>query len=450
MRTVSLPAPGRTGPLRSKRLLGLVGEERLVEQVRRGNEAAFEIVFERYGGGILSFCRHMLGSQQEAEDAVQQVFASAYQDLLREDEREVRLKPWLYTIARNRCLSMLRSRREELHVEREPASAGLAEQVEQRAELRELLRDIRKLPDDQREALVLAEVADLSHAEIAGVLECEVPHVKALVFRARNSLIARREARETPCEEIREQLAVLSGGSLRRSEIKHHLSSCSGCRAYREELRTQRSMLAVVLPVTPSLFLKSEVLSGAGLSGGAASGTVAAATAGAGAAAPLGSAVLAKVAVVAVLAGGGVAATQAALDGPEGTDGTSQPASEQERSLPSQANERASELPGVTRSRGLAFGRGKDHGKRGQGRDNGRGPAEVPGSRGQGVENRNSHANGVPRGRGPIDAPPSQTPVQRGPVEPPGAAPEPEVSEPAPTPPSRPDNAGPPEILPKK
>src|SRR5215208_1946437 len=102
--------PGRR--FGSKRLLALAGDERLVQQIRRGNELAFEVAFERHGSGILAFCRHMLGSREEAEDAVQHTFAAAYRDLQR-DEREINLKPWLYTIARNRCLSMLRARREE-------------------------------------------------------------------------------------------------------------------------------------------------------------------------------------------------------------------------------------------------------------------------------------------------------------------------------------------------
>src|SRR5215211_6207756 len=220
--TASIPAAGRTAhPLLSKRLLGLAGDDRLVEQIRRGNEAAFEVAFERYSPPILSFCRHMLGSTEEAEDAVQHAFAAAYRNLLR-DQRPIRLKPWLFTIARNRCLSMLRTRRVEHAEEREIPTAGLAEQVERRAELRELLGDLRKLPDEQRAALLLAELADLSHAEVADILGCEARRVKALVFRARSGLIERREARDTSCEQIREQLANLRGGALRRSELRHH------------------------------------------------------------------------------------------------------------------------------------------------------------------------------------------------------------------------------------
>ena len=67
----------------SRRLLALAADERLVEQVRRGNEVAFEVVFERYGPGLLAFCRHMLSSREEAEDAVQLTFAAAHSDLLR-------------------------------------------------------------------------------------------------------------------------------------------------------------------------------------------------------------------------------------------------------------------------------------------------------------------------------------------------------------------------------
>jgi RNA polymerase sigma factor (sigma-70 family) len=422
----AIATPATTGPpRRSKRILSLASDDRLVEQVRGGSEAAFEVVFERYGKGILSFCRHMLGSQEEAEDAVQHTFASAYGDLVRGDDRELRLKPWLYTIARNRCLSMLRARREEVHLEREVATAGLAEQVEQRAELRELLGDIGQLPAEQRAALLLAEVGDLSHSEIADVLDCEAARVKALVYRARSSLIERREARSTPCGEIREQLAVLSGGSLRRSGIRHHLRACSGCRAYREEIKRQRQLLAAVLPVVPPAWLKANVLAaagGGGAAGGAgaaAGGSVATAGAGAGAAAPVGSALLAKAAVLTVLAGGGAVATQAALE-----DHPATPKGDSSSVSPGDSGSGASEentlKAAPTRSGRESAARKRGHGKakRAHGAAaQGRGPADVPGSRGRGAEQRSPQADGVPRGRGPIEAPPTDAPITRGPVQ---------------------------------
>src|SRR3989440_4504181 len=112
MEVLSLPRPGGGIVARSPRLLATLSDERLVDEVRRGSEAAFEVVYDRHHRGILAFCRHMLASPDEAEDAVQHTFLSAYRDLTA-SAKPIRLKPWLYTIARNRCLSMLRARREQ-------------------------------------------------------------------------------------------------------------------------------------------------------------------------------------------------------------------------------------------------------------------------------------------------------------------------------------------------
>ena len=364
--------------LRSKRLLALAGDERLVEEIRRGNELAFEILFERHGTPILGFCRHMLGSREEAEDAVQHTFAAAFHDLQRGGERRITLKPWLYTIARNRCLSLLRARREQPAELEELPTEGLAEQVERRVELRELLGDLRELPEEQRAALLLAEAADLSHAEVAGVLGCEVARVKALVFRARSGLIERREARATPCADIREQLANLRRGSLRRSELRHHLRHCAGCSEYREEIRRQRQMLAAALPVAPSLGLKSSVLSAAGIGGGAAGGGAAAAAGGGAAGAAgvaagggaalggsLGSAAVAKVALVAVLAGSGAVAGEAAVERVSGPDAGAPAAVAPHRTHPAPAGAARSERATQGSDQGKRMSTERSHGRRG-------------------------------------------------------------------------------------
>src|SRR4051794_17710488 len=147
-------------------------DERLVTLVRGGDECAFEAIYDRYSRPLLSFCRHMLGDLQEAEDAVQHTFLSAHNALLA-DGRDIHLKAWLFAIARNRCLSILRARREHLGLEdglEPPSTAGLAAEVEQREDLREMLEDLARLPAEQREALLLAELGAHSHDEIAEVL----------------------------------------------------------------------------------------------------------------------------------------------------------------------------------------------------------------------------------------------------------------------------------------
>jgi RNA polymerase sigma factor (sigma-70 family) len=264
---------------RPARLLRLASDERLVALVRDGEEGAFEALYDRHHPAILGFCRHMLGTREEAEDAVQHTFLAAFRDLARH-EKPVELRPWLFAIARNRCLSLLRARRAHVAIElAEPATDGLAATVERREDLRELLSDLASLPEDQRAALLLAELGALDHAGIATVLGCPREKVKALVFQARTSLAASREARATPCDEIRLELAGASGAALRRGPLRRHLRTCDGCRAFKAEVATQRKLLALALPVIPSVALKGSVLSGTGIASTSGGGTAAVASA---------------------------------------------------------------------------------------------------------------------------------------------------------------------------
>jgi len=330
--TARVPADLRPPVRRSKRLLALRSDARLVELARGGDAAAFEVLYERYVAAVLGFCRHMLGSQEEAEDAVQQAFVAAH-GAIRRGSRDIAFKPWLYTIARNRCLSMLRARREPPAELADVSTAGLNEQVERRVDLRELVQDVQRLPEQQRAALLLSELEDLSHAEVAEVIGCRPQAVKGLVFRARSGLADRRAARVADCEEIRVELAVAKGGALRRSRLRYHLESCPGCVAYLEELRRQRRLLGIALPVVPTLALKDGVMGKAGIAAGS-TGAAGAATSGGGAGmvaasgagatgaaggAAAGGALLGgagvKLAVAgAILAGGAGIATEAALE----------------------------------------------------------------------------------------------------------------------------------------
>jgi RNA polymerase sigma factor (sigma-70 family) len=422
------------GPLGSRRLLRLAGDDRLVAQIRRGSEAAFEVAFERHGPAILAFCRHMLGSREEAEDAVQHTFAAAYSDLQRGRDRRIVLKPWLFTIARNRCLSVLRARRELPQGDTEIATAGLAEQVEQRAELRELLADIRELPDEQRAALLLAEVGGLAQADIASVLGCEAARVKALVYRARSGLLARREARELPCERVREQLSELRGGSLRRTELQLHLRECQGCREFRAEVKRQRQMLAVALPVAPTLGLKSSVLGAVGIGGGAAAagGTAAGGAAAGGAAVGSGAALagVAKVAAVALVAAGGTAVVVHEREAapPQSPPPNSSVTTRDQSQTPAPtAVERSTtgEATSPERAQSVADSKGKRRGheraERAQHRNNAAesapGQLKAPGERARPVKPKQAAEKGG-NGRGAIEAPPQDTPVRRGPPEP--------------------------------
>jgi RNA polymerase sigma factor (sigma-70 family) len=300
------------GVTRPSRLRRLASDERLVALARAGDARAFEALYDRHHRAILAFCRHMLGSREEAEDAVQHTFLAAYRDLVASD-KPIQPRPWLFAIARNRCLSTLRARR--LHVPldaAEPSTDGLAAHVERREDVRELLGDLARLPDEQRAALLLSELGALDHEGIATALGCRREKVKALVFQARSSLAASREARAVPCAEIRVELATASGGDLRKGVLRRHLRDCAGCRAFKSEVGRQRQLLGIALPVLPTAALKSGALAGIGGAGTAGGATAAAATGGGLAA--LGGGTAAKLAVGLTLAGSVAGGGAVALD----------------------------------------------------------------------------------------------------------------------------------------
>jgi len=302
------------------RLAAAGADSELLARVRSGDDSAFEALYDAYHRRLLAFCQHMLGSREEAEDVLQHTFLAAYRSL-RAGCEVLELKPWLYTIARNRCLSVMRARREEVELdEGAPATEGLSAEVDRRADLRMLVRDVQRLPPDQRAALVLFEVGDHSHKEIAAVLGVRREKVKALVFQAREALTGWRTARETPCAHVREELATVRGRALGRATIRRHVELCSGCADYETAMRSQRAALAIALPVAPAAAgLRAAVLgSAAGGSGLGAAVGAGGATSAAGGLASLGvNGVAAKVLLVTALVGGAGVARHATADRPQ-------------------------------------------------------------------------------------------------------------------------------------
>jgi RNA polymerase sigma factor (sigma-70 family) len=240
-------------------------DDRLVALVRRGELTAFEVLYDRHARELLAFCSYILGSKHDAEDAVQSTFASAYRALIA-DERPVELRPWLFAIARNTSLSILRTRRptSELHEIQAPGCDPV-HRAEQRESLRALVVTMLELPERQRTALVLAELHGLSHREIGAVLDVPGERVKAYIYQARASLISERAARGADCAEIREELSSARGPALLKARLRRHVRSCEGCRDFAAELSRRRGMLGVLLPLplAPTLALKRRVLDAA-------------------------------------------------------------------------------------------------------------------------------------------------------------------------------------------
>src|ERR671923_255361 len=269
-------------------LLRLQSDDRLVALVRRGNHGAFEALVSRYQPRLLSFCRHMLGCTEDAEDVIQEVFASAFNAMLA-DDRPINVRPWLYRIARNRSLNHLRRAQaigvDSMDIHLSENGATTADKVHDRERFRLLVGGIQELPETQRTALVLREMDALSYEQIAEAMETTVPSVKSLLVRARVSLAEAAEARMLTCDEVRVELGEVAEGLKRTSApVRRHLRMCDRCTLFRKQLRQTNKALASVLPVGPLILLKKALFAHAGTAA-AGGGGAAAAGAGGGAAA---------------------------------------------------------------------------------------------------------------------------------------------------------------------
>jgi RNA polymerase sigma factor (sigma-70 family) len=279
-------------------LLRLQSDERLIALTRRGQHAAFETLCSRYQSRLLSFCRHMLGSREDAEDVLQEVFAAAFNAVLA-DERAINVRPWLYRIARNRSLNHLRRNSavgvDSMDIHFAENGLSTSDKVIRRESFRELIADVHELPETQRSALLLREIDALSYEQIAHAMETTVPSVKSLLVRARISLAEAAEARKLSCDDVRLELGEAAEGLTKLSTpARRHVRGCERCLSFKKQLKHNNHALAAILPVGPLLIVKKLLLAklgstasagGAHVAGGAGATAGAAATVGAGAAA---------------------------------------------------------------------------------------------------------------------------------------------------------------------
>lgn len=302
-------------------LLKLQGDERLIAMARSGNAGAFETIVDRYQGRLLGFCRQMLGSTEDAEDILQEVFVNAYRAMLA-DEREINLRPWLYRIARNRCLNHLRKptadARESMDMVPAVEASSTAEKVHNREEFRQLLTDVSKLPETQRSALLLREMDALSYEEIAHAMDTSVPSVKSLLVRARISLAEASQARLLTCGEVRLELAEAAEGLRKVSgPVRRHVRECEECSDFRSQVRSNEKILAALSPVGPLLALKGFIASKLGFGGASAGAGGSAAGAGAAGAGATGAGTVSSVG--AAISGSSAASGIGAVGGALGT-----------------------------------------------------------------------------------------------------------------------------------
>ena len=158
-----------------------------VRRVLQGDVAAYETLVTRYRDRYARYAVHMLGSREDAEEAVQDAFVRAYRSLARCDDPE-RFGAWLFRILVNRCRTAgaRSTRRWRTIVQDEAAMLDAAEAAddERSAWREEIDRALARLERDQREAFLLKHVEDLSYEEMSEMTGAGVSALKMRVKRA--------------------------------------------------------------------------------------------------------------------------------------------------------------------------------------------------------------------------------------------------------------------------
>jgi RNA polymerase sigma factor (sigma-70 family) len=265
--------------------LALFGDERLARLVGSGSERAFAAIYDRYHQPLYRYCRSIVRDDADAQDALQSTLASAFV-ALRRGQRDAPLRPWLFRIAHNEAVSLIRRRRSagELCDAPEQCVGSAAERADQRARLELLVADLHELPDHQRGALVLRELSGLSHAEIAVALNTSVGAAKQAIFDARRTLMEFSLGRSMLCEEVRRTVSDDDRRALRGRRVRAHLRDCAPCAAFAAAIPVRRddlqALAPVLVPAASAAILARATGAGSAHGAGAAGGAVAAGAAG--------------------------------------------------------------------------------------------------------------------------------------------------------------------------
>jgi RNA polymerase sigma factor (sigma-70 family) len=220
----------------------------LVGAVRHGDDRAFEQLYARYHSRIAAYVRGMVKDHGRAEDVTQEVFFSALRRM-RETERPIAFKPWIYEIARNACIDLFRrtSRAEEVSYDleggvpgedyRHLVSRGLEPDaaVDAKQQLDHLRGAFGGLSETHHQILVLRELEGLSYREIGERLGMSRPAVESTLFRARRRLTEEYDELVSGrrCQRVQGIIAAAAEGLLGARDARRlarHLSYCQACR----------------------------------------------------------------------------------------------------------------------------------------------------------------------------------------------------------------------------
>jgi RNA polymerase sigma factor (sigma-70 family) len=283
------------------------GDARLARLAARGDGRALEAIYRRHYQELYRYCRAILNDPHDAEDALQATMTKVAAALPGET-REISLRPWLFRIAHNEAISIVRARRPAAELDRQHPALGAEVELEaeQRDRLRQLIRDLDRLPNRQRGALIMRELSGFSFTELGAAFAISPEAAKQAVYEARVALQEMNEGREMDCRLVRQAISDGDRRRLRGRRLRAHLNDCDRCADFAAAIDRRRGDLVALAPpiALPAALAALHAAVGGGTTGaaaGASSATGIGAALGGSAAVKSAAAVIAAVAI----AGGG-------------------------------------------------------------------------------------------------------------------------------------------------
>ena len=174
-----------------------MNEKELIARLQARDETAFEELIRLYEKKIYALCVRMCGNAEDAEEAAQDTFLALWRGIDR-FRQESALSTWIYRLASNACIDLMRRRRkseggvslddEALFLDAADPAPQPPQALEQREAQRLLQEGLMSLPAEYRSILLLREVEGLSYSEISETLELELGTVKSRISRGRTLL----------------------------------------------------------------------------------------------------------------------------------------------------------------------------------------------------------------------------------------------------------------------
>ncbi|CAH2717644.1 ECF RNA polymerase sigma factor SigW [Neobacillus rhizosphaerae] len=172
-----------------------------IKQVIKGDQDAYGEIVEIYKNSVYQLCFRMLGNRHEAEDMAQEAFIRAFVNI-KSFNQNLKFSTWLFRIATNLCIDRMRKKKPDYYLDADvagteglnmysqiPSDTPLPEKELESLELQEAVqKEILKLPEKYRSAIVLKYIEELSLNEISEILDLPLGTVKTRIHRGREAL----------------------------------------------------------------------------------------------------------------------------------------------------------------------------------------------------------------------------------------------------------------------